>query len=169
VRGARTAKRVVFGSGGGFAGTIYGTIVVMAVIAAGSRGDDTDPWRLAVFVAVTVLALWVAHFYAHGLSASLERERRLSWVELGGLARREASVPLAAVAPIGALTLGALEVVREQSAIRLALGIGVATLAALGLRYAHVERLGRIATLIAVAINVALGLVIVALEVALAH
>jgi hypothetical protein len=78
-------------------------------------------------------------------------------------------VPLAAVAPVGALTLGALEVVREQSAIRLALGIGVATLAALGLRYARVERLGLTATIVAVAINLALGLVIVALEVALAH
>jgi hypothetical protein len=166
VSSTRTAKRVV---GIGIAGTIYGTIVVMAVIAAGSRGDDTDLWRLAVFVAATVLALWVAHLYAHALSDSLETQRRLSWVELGGLARREASVPLAAVAPVGALTLGALGVVGEQSAIRLALGIGVATLAALGLRYARVERLGLTATIVAVAINLALGLVIVALEVAVAH
>ena len=90
VSSARTDKRVLFGIGGGIAGTIYGTIVVMAVIAAGSQGDDTDPWRLAVFVAATVLALWVAHFYAHALSESLKRERRLSLVELGELARREA-------------------------------------------------------------------------------
>lgn len=166
---AGTAKRVVFGIGDGIAGTVYGTIVVMAVIAAGSRGDGTNPWRLAVFVAATVLLLWVAHFYAHALSSSLKMERRLSWGQLGQLARREASVPLAAVAPVGALTLGALEVVREQSAIRLALAIGVATLAALGLRYARVERLGLAATIVAVAINLALGLVIVALEVALAH
>lgn len=166
---ARTAKRVVFGIGGGMAGTVYGTIVVMAVIAASSQGDTTNPWRLAVFVAATVILLWVAHFYAHALSSSLEMERRLSWGQLGELARREASVPLAAVAPVGALTLGALEVVREQIAIRLALGIGVATLAALGLRYARLERLGPTATIVTVAINVALGLVIVALEVALAH
>ena len=159
----------MFGSGGSFAGTIYGTIVVMAVIAAGSRGGDTDMWRLAVFVAGTVVALWVAHFYAHAISESLEAERRLGWVDLRGLARREASVPLAAVAPVCALTLGALEVMGEQSAIRLALGIGVATLAALGLRYARVERLRGTAALLAVAINVTLGMVIVALEVALAH
>jgi len=87
----------------------------------------------------------------------------------GGLARREASVALAAVAPVGALTLGALEVVHEQTAIRLALGIGVATLAAQGLRYARVERLSRTATIVAVTVNLVLGLVIVALEVALAH
>jgi hypothetical protein len=166
---ARTAKRVFFGSGGNIAGTIYGTIVVMAVIAAGSRGDDTDPWKLAGFVAGTVLALWVAHFYSHALSDSLETKRRLSPVALVRLAGREASVPLAAVAPVIALTLGALEVISEQSAIRLALGIGVATLAALGLRYSRVEQLGSIATLVAVALNVALGLVIVALELTLAH
>lgn len=120
---ARTAKRVFFGSGS-IAGTIYGTIVVMAVIAAGSRGDDTDPWKLAGFVAGTVLALWVAHFYSHALSDRLETERRLGPVVLGRLAGREASVPLAAVAPVIALMLGALGVIGEQSAIRLALGVG---------------------------------------------
>lgn len=165
---ARTPKRVFFRSGDS-AGTIYGTIVVMAVIAAGSRGDNTDPWRLAGFVAGTVLALWVAHFYSHALSDSLETKRRLSPVVLGRLAAREASVPLAAVAPLIALTLGASGVIGEQSAIRLALGVGVATLAVLGLRYARVERLGSIATLVAVVINVALGLAIVALELTLAH
>jgi hypothetical protein len=86
---ARTAEWV-FGSGGGIAGTIYGSIVVMAVIAAGSQ---SDPSRLALFVAATVLLLWVAHFYAHALSKSLEMERRLSWGELGELGRREASIP----------------------------------------------------------------------------
>jgi hypothetical protein len=169
VRSPGTAKGVVFGIGGGIAGNVYGTIVVMAVIAAGSQGDRTDPSRLAGFVAATVLVLWVAHVYAHALSDSVERERRLRWAELRGLARREASVPLAAVAPVGALTLGALEVIREQSAIRLALGIGVATLAVQGLRSARVERLSRTATIVAVTVNLALGLVIVALEVALAH
>jgi hypothetical protein len=169
VRGPGTAKQVVFGIGGGIAGTVYGTIVVMAVIAAGSRGADSDPSRILVFVAATVLVLWAAHVYAHALSDSLAAERRLAWVELRRLARREASVPLAAVAPVGALGLGALEVIREQSAIRLALAIGVATLAVQGLRYARIERLGRPATLAAVAVNLALGLTIVALEVMLAH
>ncbi len=165
----RTAKQVVFGISGGIAGTVYGTIVVMAVVAAGSRGADTDPWRLAGFVAATVLVLWVAHVYAHALSDSVAEDRGIGWVELRRLARREAAMPLAAVAPIGALALGALEVIQEQSAIRLALAIGVATLAVQGVRYARVERLGRTETLVAVAVNLTLGLAIVALEVVLAH
>jgi hypothetical protein len=120
-------------------------------------------------VTATVLVLWVAHVYAHALSDSLVAGRRPGWLDLRRLAQREASIPFAAVAPVGALALGAFGVIREESAIRLALGIGVATLAVLGVRYARVERLGRIATLVAVTVNVTLGLVIVALEVALAH
>jgi Zn-dependent protease len=135
------------------------------VIAAGSQ---SDPSRLALFVAATVLLLWVAHFYAHALSKSLEMERRLSWGELGELGRREASIPSQPSRP-SVQWCSALEVVREESAVRLALGIGVLTLAALGLRYARLERLGRSATVVAVTINVTLGLVIVALEVVLAH
>jgi hypothetical protein len=158
VSGVRIAKEVV-----------YGTIVVMAVVAAGSRGDETNPWRLATLVAATVLVLWVAHVYAHALSESLAAGRRPGWVELRALGRREASMPLAAVAPVGALALGALEVIREHSAIRLALGLGVATLAVQGVRYARIEQLGRTPTLVAVTVNVTLGLLIVGLEVALAH
>ena len=169
MRGARTSKDVFFGTGGGVAGVVYGTIVVMAVVAAGSRIGKTEPWRLAVFAVATVLVLWVAHVYAHGLSDSVAAGRRLEWMELRGLAWREASVLFAAAAPVGALVLGALGVMAEESSIRLALGIGVATLAAQGVRYARIERLGPIATLLAVAVNVALGLVIVALEVVLAH
>ena len=169
MRSARSAKQIVFGIGGGIAGTVYGTIVVMAMVAAGSRGDNTDPWRLAVWVAATAIVLWVAHFYAHALSESVAEDRRIGWMEVRGLAGREAAVALAAVAPVAALALGALEVIGEQSAIRLALGIGIATLAVQGVRYARVERLGRIATLLVVAANLALGLLIVALEVMLAH
>ena len=169
MRGARTSKDVFFGTGGGVAGVVYGTIVVMAVVAAGSRIGKTEPWRLAVFAVATVFVLWVAHVYAHGLSDSVAAGRRLEWMELRGLAWREASVLFAAAAPVGALVLGALGVMAEESSIRLALGIGVATLAAQGVRYARIERLGPTATLLAVAVNVALGLVIVALEVVLAH
>jgi hypothetical protein len=169
VKRARSARQAVFGIDGEIFGTVYGTIVAMAVIAGGSRGADTDPWRLAVLVAATVIVLWVAHVYAHALSESVAVKRRLSWGELRGLARRESAVLLAAVGPVSALALGALEVIREHSAIRLALGIGVATLAVQGVRYARVERLGHAALVAAVSINVALGLVIVALEVAVAH
>jgi hypothetical protein len=163
------AKRLLFGSAGGIAGTVYGTIVVMATVAVGSHGEDTDAWRLAVVVGVTVLVLWVAHVYSHALAESLERRRRLDRGELGSVARRELAIPAAAVVPIAALVLAAVGVLREQTAVWLALGVGVATLAVQGARYATVEQLGRAGTLAAIALNLILGLVIVGLEASVAH
>ena len=163
------AKQLLFGSTGGIAGTVYGTIVVMATVTAGSNGEQTDAWRLAVVVVVTVLVLWAAHVYSHTLAESLERRRRLDWAELGSVARRELSIPAAAVAPVAALVLGALGVLGERTAVWLALGIGVVTLAVQGRRYATVEQLERTGTLAVIALNVCLGLVIVGLKALLAH
>ena len=163
------AKRLLFGSTGGIAGTVYGTIVVMATVAAGSQGADTDAWRLAVAVAVTVLVLWIAHVYSHALAESIERSRRLDRAEFRDVARRELAIPLAAVAPIAVLVLAALGVLNEQTAVWLALGVGVGTLAVQGARYAAVERLGRTGTLVAIALNLFLGLVVVGLKALLAH
>ena len=68
------AKHVVFGSAGGIAGTVYGTIVVMATLTAGAQGKQTDMARLAVVVGVTVLVLWAGHVYAHRSALVLETQ-----------------------------------------------------------------------------------------------
>jgi hypothetical protein len=163
------AKHLLFGSAGSIAGTVYGTIVVMATVAAGSRGEDTDTGGLAVIAGVTVLVLWIAHVYSHTLAESLERRRRLDRAELGAVARRELAIPLAAVVPIAALVLGALGVLAEQTSVWVALGIGATALAVQGARYATAEQLGRSGSLAVIALNVFLGLAIVSLEVLLAH
>jgi hypothetical protein len=165
VSGGRV-RRFLFGSHHGIAGTVYGTIVVMGTLAAGSH-TPTDAWKLAVAVGGTVLVLWIAHVYSHGLAEAINAGRRLTWAELADVARRELPIPLASVAPVAALILGATDVLREGIAIWLAFGIGLATLFVQGLRYAGVEHLSRWATIGAVVVNVSLGLVIVGLEVAL--
>jgi hypothetical protein len=162
-------KRLVFGSGEAIAGTVYGTIVVMATVTAGSNGPHTDAWQLAAVVGVTVLVLWIAHMYSHALAKSVERRRRLDRAEFGALARRELAIPAAAVAPLAALVLAAAGVLGEQTAVWLALGVGVATLGVQGARYARVEQRGRTGTLVAIAFNLLLGLVIVGLKALLAH
>jgi hypothetical protein len=164
----RRAKQLVFGSTGGIAGTVYGTIVVMATITAGSQGKQTDAGRFAVVVVVTVFVLWIAHVYAHGLAESLDRGR-LTAAEGTSVARGELSILAAAVAPVVALVLAAFGVLEEQTALWLVLGIGVLTLGVQGRRYATVEQLDRSGTLAAIAVNVFLGLVIVVLKALLAH
>jgi hypothetical protein len=161
--------RFVFGSRGTIAGTVYGTIVVLAVLAAGGKAFEHNLWRLVAILITTVLVLWMAHVYAHGLGESLHVGRRLDIAELGAIAQRELAVPLAAAAPTAVLVLGAVGLLGGRTSVRLALGIGVAILAVQGLRYARVEGLGRTGTLAAVALNLGLGLALVVLEVLVAH
>jgi hypothetical protein len=169
MRGRNAFRRLLFVPSQGIAGTVYGTIVVMATITAGSKGDDVDMWRLAVVVGVTVLVFWVAHVYSDTLAESLERGRQLDWAEFRAVAHREFAMPAAAIAPCGALVLGALHVLAAATAAWIALGLGVATLAVVGARYAMLERLGPGRTVLTVAINMTLGLAIVALKALVSH
>jgi hypothetical protein len=113
--------------------------------------------------------LWIAHVYAHGLGEAIALGRRLDRAEFLSVMRRELAIPLAAVAPIGALVLGGLGLLDEGTAIWVAVLIGLATLTVQGLRYAGLEGLGTRATAVSVALNLTLGLVIVALKVLVAH
>jgi hypothetical protein len=166
---AQVLTRLVFGSRRTIAGTVYGTIVVLAALSAGGKAYEHDLWHLAAIITTTVLVFWIAHVYAHGLGESLQAGRRLDAAELGAVAGRELGIPLAAVAPTTMLALGAVGVFRGSTAVWLSVGICVATLAVQGLRYALLERLGPLATLAAVALNLALGLAIVGLKVVVAH
>lgn len=150
------------------AGTVYGTIVVLSVVTAGSAVEH-DLWRLAVIAAATVAIYWLAHVYSRGLGESLKVGRRLTAAELGAIARRERSILLAAVLPVSAIVLGALGVLANRTALWVAVGVGVATLTVQGVRYARLERLSGTAAVVTVAINLALGLAIVALKALVVH
>ena len=54
-------------------------------------------------------------------------------------------------------------------AIWVAFGLGLVVLAVQGVQFARIERLGRIQTVVAVAANVGVGLVLVAVKLVLAH
>jgi hypothetical protein len=160
---------LVLGSRERIAGTVYGTIVVLASLTAGASANEHDLWQLDAILGVSVLVLWVAHVYAHGLGESLDSGRRLTAAELGTIARREFSIPLAAVLPMTAIALGALNVFQDRTAVWLALGAGVATLTAQGVRYAQLEHLSRKATIVTVGLNLVFGLVIVVLKAVVTH
>jgi hypothetical protein len=159
---------MLFGSRERISGTVYGTVVVMATLTAGSTGRP-DPWRLAVVVAATVLVLWAAHVYAHGLGESINNDKRLNRAELGSIGRSELGILFAAVAPVTVLMLGVIGVLDEPTAVWLAMLAGLLTLGVEGVRYAHIERLGTTGTIVAVTVNLVLGLSIVALKALLQH
>jgi hypothetical protein len=162
-------KRLLVGTRETISGTVYGTIVVLASVTAAGRLYLRDLWRLEVIVAATVLVLWLAHVYSDALGESLRVGRRLTAPELGRVAGHESAIPLAAVLPMVAVALGALGVIDGATAVWIALGIGIGTLALEGLSYARLERLSLLATVASVAINLAVGLVIVLLKVLVSH
>jgi hypothetical protein len=162
-------KRFLLGDRDTISGTVYGTIIVMSVLAAGAKAYQHNLWRLVVLAGGSVVVLWLAHVYSDALGESLKTGRRATINELSSIARREYSIVGAAILPLVAVGLGAAGVLAQRTAVQLALWLGVVTLTAQGIRYAQLERLSRSATLVTVTLNLAIGLAIVALEVLIAH
>jgi hypothetical protein len=160
---ARRAK------GEGLGGYIYGTIVVLSVIVAGARAFPEDPGHVAALVIVTCLTFWLAHVYSHALGQSITRGDDLSLAELKKVARREWSLVQAAVPPIVALLLGVLGIISSHAALWLAFGLGLTVLGVQGLVFARVKHLSPLGTLVVVAANLGLGLVLVALKLVVVH
>jgi hypothetical protein len=65
--------------------------------------------------------------------------------------------------------LGAAGIVRERTSFWLAFAVGLAALTVQGVRYARLEQLSRVGTTVSIARNLALGLVIIAMKVLIAH
>jgi hypothetical protein len=139
----------------------------MATLTA-AYASEKDPWRLATTVAGAVFVLWIAHVYAHTLAEAVRGGRRRLY-DVASVAHRELGIIAAAALPVGALLLGAIGVFRETTAIWAALGVGLFTLGAEGVRFARIEGFGRSGTLAAIGFNVALGLFVVSLKVLVAH
>lgn len=151
------------------AGSVYGTIVVLAVLADGASAYEHELWKLDALVLASVLILWIAHTYAHGLGESLRLGRRLTRQELSAIIGRELAIPLASVLPLVAISIGALRATDDSTAVWAAVAIGVVTLVTQGVRFARLERLSRMGTIASVAINLSLVLMIVALKVLISH
>jgi hypothetical protein len=160
--------RLLVGGTRGIGGTVYGTVLALAALTAGAA-EHLSPDKLLVVVATTAGVIWIAHVYAHGLGESIERGRRLEWSELSGIATRELPILAAAAAPTSILLLGAVGLVEESTDIWLAFAFGLVALAAQGARYARVQHLGLIGTVTAVAVNLALGGIVVGLKVLVTH
>ena len=168
VSGPSSVARLLGGRNHGIAARVYGTVLAMASLAAGAL-THLGPRELIGVVATTSGVIWLAHVYAHTLGESIERGHRLDWAEFKSLAARELPILSAAAAPISVLLLGALGIVEEATDIWLAFGVGFVALAAQGERYARVERLGAGGMAVVIALNLALGGVVVALKVLVSH
>jgi hypothetical protein len=166
---SRRAGHLILGVDDTIASTVFGTVTAMATVTAYGRVFPNDPWKVEELVATTAVVLWIAHLYTHALSESISEGRRLNGSGVWTLAVRELGILLAAIPASIALTLGALDLFDETVSIWLALGLGLLVLALEGVRYARMERLGSAGLLMAVAVNVGIGLLVVALKAEVLH
>ena len=162
-------RSVILGSRATIAGTVYGTIVVLATLTAGAKAFRDDLWELIAIAGSTVVVLWIAHVYSHGLGESVAEGRRLSPRELGAIARRELAILLAAVPVLAMVALGAVGLLEPATALWVAVGVGVVSLTAQGIRFARLEHLSKSGAAVTIGLNLALGLAIVGLKAAVSH
>jgi hypothetical protein len=145
-------------------GAIYGTIVATAVVAASAH--DQRPGLILAATVATLLVFWIAHVYAEVLANGL-RQAGLDLKVVPAIIARELSMLAAPALSVLFLLLGALGLLGEGFAVRLALWSGVAQLVGWGIDVGR--RLGRswLVALLGGVVNGVLGVVIVLLEVLL--
>ncbi len=157
----------LFEQGDNLAGGIYGTILVMSVIAAADFREDL--WSSLEVVVVTSCVFWLAHVYAHALAVSLDEGSRFTVATVRRVSRHEWPLLQAAFLPSFALLLGALGLFGTKTTYRLAMAVGLATLVWWGFVVARKEGLGPRMTAAVVVANAVFGLFIVALKELVAH
>jgi hypothetical protein len=144
---------------------IYGTILVMAVITAFSHDDSATSAELIGAVAATTIVFWVAHVYAEVLGRRLEGESGSRLANIRLALRHEWPIVEAALLPVLGLLLGVLSIVSDDTAVNVAIAAGVLELFGWGLAAGRQLGLSTTGTILAGAVNGALGLVIVGLKV----
>jgi hypothetical protein len=165
--GSRTRRRREEGERLG--GYIYGEIVVLATIVAGAQAYKHGAGHIALLVLATTAVFWLAHLYAHALADSIRKGQHLTWNELKEVAGRESSIIEAAGLPVLLLVLGSLGIVSVHFAVWLAFLAGLIVLVTEGFAFARMEKLGPLATTVIVAANLAMGLLLVGLKLAVSH
>jgi len=146
-------------------GAVYGTIVASAVIAA-TAGHEPPAIILAGTV-TTLLVFWLAHVYADVLDHGL-RQAGFDLKMVPAIMGRELSMLAAPALSILFLLLGALGLLDEGLAVRLALWNGVAQLVGWGVDVGRRSGQSWPAALLTGLINGAFGVVVIVLE-ALLH
>jgi hypothetical protein len=151
-----------------YAAIVYGSLLAASVIAASSTASEFPRVETIVLMLVTGLVFWVAHTYAHLVGVRVVGQH-LTWSQVREVGRKEWPVAGAAVLPAAMVAISPVLGLGLTATGWLALSVAVAQQvgwAYLGALHATSSR--RVAT-VEGAINLVLGLVIVAAKAALGH
>lgn len=152
-----------------YAGAVYGSLLAASVVVGASPRQEPVPApTLVALLLATGLVFWLAHVYAR-LAGDRQYGLRTNWPEIRSVGRREWPLAQAAVPPAAAAfacwAAGLSDGAASWTALLVALGGQVGWTVAAGRRVDAGVRL----IVVSGAVNLVLGLLIVALKVALAH
>jgi hypothetical protein len=143
---------------------IYGQILVTSMVGALSEDSDIDAEYILVSVGATMLVFWLAHVYAETMSRGLEAGRHVGWAEFRALAVDEWPLVQATFPTAIVLALGALGAVSTETAVDVAITVGVVQLFAWGLAIGRASHSSWVAALVGAVISAGFGLVVVGLN-----
>ncbi|MFD8749970.1 hypothetical protein ACFV0O_03130 [Kitasatospora sp. NPDC059577] len=149
-----------------YAGAVYGSMLAASVIAASSLQEPHPRLSLILLLVITGLVFWIAHVYAE-VAGEREVGRTVKWHQVRKVGRHE--WPLVEASALPALAVLVSPWLGAGENAWLALGVAVAqqvTWATLGARRAGATTRQAAAE---GAVNLVLGLVIVAAKVAVGH
>jgi hypothetical protein len=112
--------------------TVYGTVIVAAIVFAVS--SDDNPWHVFLITIGSVLVLWAAHVYAEAVAAHGRNGMMVVGVRAAvrlGIAQ-SSGILYSAVLPVILLLLGALGLLNPELSVDLALWSSVILLGVLG-------------------------------------
>jgi hypothetical protein len=143
---------------------VYGLILVTSMVGALSEDSDIDSEYILVSVGATMVVFWLAHVYAEAMSRGLDAGRHLRWAEVRATAVHEWPLIQATLPTAVVLALGALGVFSTQTAVDLAIAVGVVGLFGWGLAIGRASRSSWAATLLGAVLSAGFGLVVVGLK-----
>lgn len=147
------------------AAAVYGQILATSLVATLSEDHEISASQLLFWLAVTMVVFWLAHIYADGVARRLGRERDLDLAEIRALFKHDLPELMGAAPAMAALALGWIGVLSRETAVELAIGLGVVLLAGWGYVIARRARLSRWETAGSIVLNGAIGLAIVGMKV----
>ena len=114
------------------ADAIYGTILVLAVVAALSKDEQATAGAILGGALATSVVFWIVHVYAEVLDREVEGATAGGWSMIRTAAWQEFPLVQAALLPMAPLVLGTIGVLGRSAAVNLSLAIGFFDLAAWG-------------------------------------
>jgi hypothetical protein len=146
------------------ADAVYGTILVLAVVAALSEDHGASPGEILGGALATSIVFWIVHVYAEVLSRRTAGDTSPSWPLIRASAVQEWPLVEAALAPAVPLLLGAVGILNRSPAITLSIIVGLADLAAWGFTAGRATGQSALKSLLTGAGALALGVVMVLLK-----